>query len=320
MLDTSRSIIQRVSVPYGDSHSFFIDVKRDDLIDPVVSGNKWRKLKYNVLKAKELGKKGILTFGGAYSNHLVATARACQLLGLQAIGLVRGEELNAQSNLTLQACTEYGMQLLFKPRSLFRNRYNPDFFTQLSKEYPDYFIVAEGGRGVLGLMGCQEIVQETPDNYTDIYLAAGTGTTAAGVLLESNSNTRIHVISALKGNFLEKDIRSMISEALGLENVDTYMSRLIIEEDAHFGKFAHVTPELLNFINLIYDVDGLPLDPIYTSKAFYQLKIDIENTQIGIDDNVLFIHTGGLQGALPWSNQLNYIMQKAVSVGNDFLR
>ena len=168
-MDVSSSILEKVCLHNPEGKPFFIDVKRDDLIDEIVSGNKWRKLEYNVLQAKKENKKGILTFGGAYSNHLVATAKACYLLGFKSLGIVRGDELNAFSNTTLKTCAHYGMQLLFYARSRYKERYSASFLTALQTQYPSYFMVPEGGKNQLGTLGCRKIVTETPNDYDHIF-------------------------------------------------------------------------------------------------------------------------------------------------------
>lgn len=302
------SILQRVHFPIEEGEPFSFDIKRDDLIDPVVSGNKWRKLEYNFLKMQEFGKTGILTFGGAFSNHLVATAKAAHDKGLKSIGIVRGEELNANSNATLAACNRYGMHFLFVSRADYRLKDEPFFRNELAHNYPDYFIVPEGGKGFLGAMGCQIILTETENNYDHVYLAGGTGTTGAGVLLSAHEKTVVHVVSALKGGFLSKDIQSLLYKSLfNEEMVDELMAKLVVEDDDCFGGYAKVSDELLDFINDVYLKVGIKLDPIYTGKAFYRMLADYQSGRVKKEEKVLFIHTGGLQGASSWKDTLIYL-------------
>lgn len=306
-MEVKNSILERVHFPIEGNEPFSFDVKRDDLIDPVISGNKWRKLEYNFLKMKEFGKTGILTFGGAFSNHLIATAKATHDAGLQSIGIVRGEELTETSNDTLITCTEYGMQLIFISREDYRLKDEPFFRNELTFNHPDYFIVPEGGKGFLGAMGCQVILSETENDYDHVYVAGGTGTTGAGVLLSANEKTKVHVVSALKGDFLVDAIRSLLYKSLFEEEmVNELMENLIVEDDTRFGGYARASDELIDFINQVYSKTKLKLDPIYTGKAFYQLIADYQHGKIKKGEKVLFIHTGGLQGAASWRDKLTY--------------
>lgn len=304
-LDTSKSILQKIRFPFQEDESFCFEIKRDDLIDPVISGNKWRKLAYNLLQAKQTQKKGILTFGGAFSNHLVATAKAAEISGLSSIGIVRGEELTAESNPTLKACVEYGMQLIFIPRSEYRTICTSFSLKDVAIRYSDYHIVPEGGKNYLGVVGCQHILTETENDYDHVYLAGGTGTTGAGVLLSSPEKTIVHVVSALKGDFLKKEIQDLVYQAIFDEEItDEFIKRLIVCDDAHFGGYGEVPKELIQFINEAYENIELKLDPIYTGKAFFKMMEDVKSGRIKKSDKVLFLHTGGLQGAQSWKETL----------------
>lgn len=307
-MNTSKAILEKVRLSIGKGEPFSFDIQRDDLIDPIISGNKWRKLKYNLLKAEELFKLGVLTFGGPFSNHLIATAKAARNSNLKSIGIVRGNELSQDSNATLQACADFGMNLIFISRSEYQRKDDPYFLKELSSKYPDYFIVPEGGKNYYGIIGCQHILKETDNDYDHIYLAGGTGTTAAGVVLSVPNTTTVNLVSALKGDFLEKDIKQLLYVVLNDNQfVDEYMQRLNVVNDGHFGGYAKVTEELLDFINTIYSKIQLKLDPIYTGKAFYKLVNDFENGTIKVDDKVLFIHTGGLQGAQTWKDKIDFL-------------
>lgn len=307
-MDTSRSILQKVRFSLENCEPFTFWIKRDDLIDPVISGNKWRKLKYNVEKAKQQKSKGILTFGGAYSNHLIATAKACELSGLKSIGVVRGDELTNESNATLKKCTEFGMELQFVSRSDYKKRYEYDYLYQLRNRFSQFFIVPEGGANFYGAVGCQEILQETPNDFNRVYLAGGTGTTAVGVISSAPEVTKVHLISALKGNFLGdevlKGLRNLsYNEA---ESASSY-KQLILNTNHHFGGYGKVNQELISFINTFYQQTDIPLDPIYTGKAMYAMLQDYKEGLISKDGKCLFIHTGGIQGAKKWSDQLLFV-------------
>lgn len=307
-MDISKAVLEKIRFPIEGNESFSFDIKRDDLIDPIVSGNKWRKLSYNILKAQELHKTGLLTFGGAFSNHLVATAKAAHLNKLKSIGIVRGEELNGRSNPTLSLCSDYGMELIFVSRSEYQQKEDLFWKNELATKYPSYFIVPEGGNNYQGMIGCQHILAETENDYDHVYLAGGTGTTGAGVLLGASEKSTIHVVSALKGAFLHRSIEEILKNALNnQEVVEETMEQLNVIDDGHFGGFAKVPDVLLSFINEVYSKVQLKLDPIYTGKAFYRMINDYKNGLITQHDKVLFIHTGGLQGAYSWKNKIEFL-------------
>jgi len=300
-------LIEKVHFQINGNELFSFHVKRDDLIDPIISGNKWRKLEYHVLEAQHRQKSGILTFGGAFSNHLIATAKACQIAGLQSIGFVRGSELSPESNETLRACSDFGMELIFVSRDEYRLKDEPFYRNELALKFPTFYVVPEGGKGYQGIIGCQKILKETANNYDNVYLAAGTGTTATGVVLSANPNTQIHVVSALKGEFMSKNVQNFLYKSLFDEElVEDYLSRMIFIDDKRFGGFGKVNDVLINFINEVYRTTRLKLDPIYTGKAFYQLIEDYKSGIVKSSDKILFIHTGGLQGANSWKDKLDY--------------
>jgi 1-aminocyclopropane-1-carboxylate deaminase len=277
-VNINHSITEKVRLPILGDEPFCFDIKRDDLIDPIVSGNKWRKLKYNVLKAKERKQNGILTFGGAFSNHLIATSKACQLNGLKSVGIVRGDELTKESNRTLKMCSEFGMRLIFITRSAYKQRDDKSFLNELQTRYSHFFIVPEGGKNYYGVIGCQEILNEIDNNYDHIYLAGGTGTTAAGVLLSTPSCSEIHVVSALKGAFLTTDIEQQVQNVLfDSELTAEYMSRLKVHENAHFGGNGKVADELFNFMNAIFEKTGVKTEPIYTGKVLFEMDKNRKN-------------------------------------------
>jgi len=296
----------KLALPSGGLFSF--SVKRDDLIDDVVSGNKWRKLKYSIAQAQQLGKNGILTFGGAYSNHLVATAKMCQLNGLKSMGIVRGEELNEKSNDTLKQCASYGMELLFISRGEYRERTDYSFLSCLKNEYLDYYVVPEGGANFYGVVGCQEILKETPNQYDHVFLAAGTATTAAGVLLSLPEKTKIHVVSSLKGKgIMLKALTEKLKWVVGdYEAVNELLRQVVVHDDYHFGGYGKYNDELIGVMQTIFTQTQLKLDPIYTAKAFYAMLDQLNNSKISVSDEILFIHTGGLQGLKGVEEKMGY--------------
>ncbi|WP_251031228.1 1-aminocyclopropane-1-carboxylate deaminase/D-cysteine desulfhydrase [Pedobacter sp. ISL-68] len=260
-------------------------VKRDDLIDPYISGNKWRKLKYILAKAKAENKTHLVTFGGPYSNHLVATAAAASRSGLTATAFVRGE---AVKNELLLLCRLFGMKLIFTDRESYRDKHQL-FDRYFASDTQAYFI-NEGGASVEATIGCAEVIEELVEPYDHIFCAAGTGTTAAGLLMgiqQQQLNTKLHVIPVLKGaSFIKAEIAHYTPISNHLE----------LHLDYHFGGYAKTTPELISFIKTFTAKTGLLLDPVYTAKMFYAIQDLAKQEIIGKDEKVLAIHTGGLMG------------------------
>lgn len=307
-MDTSLSILQKVRFSPKNCEPFTFWMKRDDLIDPIVSGNKWRKLKYNLEKAQQQKSRGILTFGGAFSNHLIATAKTCQLNGLKSLGIVRGDELTIESNDTLKMCADFGMELQFVSRSNYKKRNEYDYLNQLRDYFTQFYVVPEGGANYYGAVGCQEIILETSNDFDHIYLAGGTGTTATGILSAVPDQSKIHLVSALKGGFLAEEVlKGLRKLSFNEEESASSYKQLILNTENHFGGYGKVNEELIDFINEFYKQTDIPLDPIYTGKAMFAMIVDFQNGQISNEDKCLFIHTGGLQGAQKWRNDLLYL-------------
>ncbi len=267
------------------NHTFFI--KRDDLIDPFVSGNKWRKLKYILLDAAAKNKKHLVTFGGAYSNHLLATAAAAAKHQLKATAFVRGEEV---SNEMLSLCKIFGMRLHFVSRESYRNKLQ--LFEANYGNDEDAYFINEGGAAPEAIIGCAEIIAELTQPFDHIFCAAGTGTTAAGLLKginQLNLNTQLHVIPVLKGgNFLAEEIASF----------EPNLTKLQLHTDYHFGGYAKTNRELISFIKDFTAKTGILLDPIYTGKMCFAINDLIAKNQISKEAKILAIHTGGLFGIL----------------------
>jgi len=271
-----------------DFHPFSnLFVKRDDLIDPYISGNKWRKLKYILQKAKAERKNHLVTFGGAYSNHLVATAAAAARSGSQATAFVRGEEVK---NEMLLICSLYGMNLIFVDRESYKNKV--DLYKQYFDSDDSTYFIDEGGASVEAVQGCSEIISELTKTYDHIFVAAGTGTTAAGLLKgiqDAGLNTKLHVVPVLKGGSFIADEIARYTEI---------SNHLILHTDYHFGGYAKTTPALLAFIKKFTKETGVLIDPVYTSKMFYAILDLHQQNQIRPTDKILAIHTGGLLGLL----------------------
>lgn len=276
-------------------------VKRDDQIHPVVSGNKGRKLRYFAEQAYQTGATELLTFGGAYSNHLAATAYLGRALGLPTAALVRGHEV--RHNPTLDYCRQQGMRLLPLKRSDYALKDDPVFREGLREWAPGALVIPEGGKGALGVKGVRELYQEleNPHYFTDVAVAAGTGTTAAGLLM-APWEIPLWVFPALKGGlFLQKAIATWAyayeEEVAGPQKAGQKLRHgLGLVTDYHVGGYAKVNDALIAFMNEFYQQYQLPLDPVYTGKLFYGLKDLLDTGRWQGGHRLLVIHTGGLQG------------------------
>ena len=292
--ETEKSVLQEVHFKDFSESGARVFIKRDDLIDPLVSGNKWRKLKYIVELARFQQREGLLTLGGAYSNHLLATAAACQKTGMKSIGLVRGEELTPDSNDNLKKCHELGMELVFLPRSEYAERQESERREIWKQRYPSYLLVPEGGACYHGLIGCQELAKELPADTDHVFVAQGTTTTSCGLLLGLPESTRLHVVPALKGFDAKQEMSTVLHPfLLDQELINDYLGRVTVHPDHHFGGYGKTTPELNDFILRVYEEAGIPLDSVYTGKAFYALAEELKTGRYD-GQKVVFIHTGGL--------------------------
>lgn len=263
-------------------------VKRDDLVHPTIMGNKWRKLKYNLREARSVEAQSLLTFGGAYSNHIAATAAAAKEYGFQSIGIIRGDELNANSNPTLIAAAKNGMELVFKSRTTF-NELKQDAST-LKLEYPNAYVLPEGGTNGLAIEGAAEIIDEIDTDYDYMICPVGTGGTMAGLLRNLDDSIQLIGISSLKGDFIHKEFRTLIAK----HKIDK--TNYLINNDFHCGGYGKVTHELVRFINEFKKEHKIPLDPIYTGKMMLAVMEMIKNDHFESGANIIAIHTGGLQG------------------------
>ena len=267
-------------------------LKREDLIHPLVSGNKFRKLKYNLQQAKKQNKKTILTFGGAFSNHILATSAAAKLNNLNSIGIIRGEELGGENlektlsqNETLRNAKAMGMQLHFIDRESYRDKENTLFIERLKNKFGDFYLVPEGGTNNFAIKGCEEILTKEDDNFDVICCPVGTGGTIAGIINSSSNHQKILGFSALKGDFLKEEVASHVKK-----------NNWEIIIDYHIGGYAKVDKCLIDFINKFKSEYNVLLDPIYTGKMMYGILDMIEKGEFSKNTRILAIHTGGLQG------------------------
>ncbi|WEK20346.1 MAG: pyridoxal-phosphate dependent enzyme [Candidatus Pedobacter colombiensis] len=265
-------------------------VKRDDLIDPFISGNKWRKLKYILASANEQKKSHLVTFGGAYSNHLVATAAACSRSGLKSTAFVRGDAMACMHNEMLMLCRLFGMNLIFTDRLSYKDKTSL-FETQFGGDQNAFFI-DEGGASPEGVKGCAEIIAELPTDIDHLFCAAGTGTTAAGLLTgihQLGLKTKLHVVPVLKGgDFIADEILKYTDRT----------DQLVLHTNYHFGGYAKTTPDLIDFIKNFTSAEGVLIDPVYTAKMFYAIGHLHASAYFKPTDKIVALHTGGLLGLM----------------------
>ena len=265
-----------------------VSIKREDLIHPIVSGNKYRKLKYNILEAQRLKYNRIITFGGAYSNHIAAVAYAGLQNGLKTIGIIRGDELEnkVQENPTLKFAQECGMVFEFVSREQYQNKNDNAFNDYLKLKYKEYYIIPEGGTNELAIKGCEEILTNDDKIFDYICTCVGTGGTIAGIINASNKHQKILGFQSLKGDFLQEIIIKFTNNKSNWQLIKDY----------DFGGYAKVTDDLVLFMNDFYKIYKILLDPIYTAKMVFGVVDLINNNYFPENSKVLIIHTGGLQG------------------------
>ena len=304
IIDESKSLLQEIVLP-ANKYNIKTYIKRDDLLHPEISGNKWRKLKYNLIKAEELGYTTLLTFGGAYSNHIYAVASAGKIFGFKTIGIIRGEE-HLPLNPTLQFAVNSGMELHYLDRSTYRNRNELYFQNDLIKKYGNAYVIPEGGSNMLALKGVAEIIDSIKQDYSHICCANGTGGTISGIICGLKGNKKVLGFPSLKGaGFLNEVVNQFVSQ-YSEHQYDNY--NIIL--DYHFGGYAKINYELVKFMDLFYSINQIRLDPIYTSKMMYGINNLIEQKYFHSDDVIIAVHTGGLQGLMGMDNKINLLRQQ----------
>jgi len=273
-------------------------LKREDKIHPFISGNKYRKLKYNLAEAKKQKQDTLLSFGGAYSNHIAAVASAGKELGFKTIGIIRGKELitKISQNQTLTFAKDCGMIFKFISREAYRTKSDSNFLNNLKNEFGSFYLIPEGGTNDLAVRGCEEILTEEDGAYDFICCSVGTGGTISGLINASSSHQKVIGFPALKGDFLQKDISKFAVK-----------SNWKLITDYHFGGYAKINSELIEFINKFKTNYDIPLDPIYTGKMMFGILELTKKYYFLKGSKILAIHTGGLQGI----NGMNhYLKQK----------
>lgn len=262
-------------------------LKREDLLHPEISGNKFRKLKYNLIEAQSKGYSKLLTFGGAFSNHIAAVAAAGKKYGFETIGVIRGEELidKITANPTLLFAQQNGMKFVFVTREQFRKKDTLGFVERLHEEHAAFYLLPEGGTNSLAIKGCAEIVTDEDAGFTHVCCAVGTGGTLSGIINSANVNQKVLGFPALKGSFLSDDIRIFVKN-----------TNWELISDYHFGGYGKINVDLIRFLNEFYAATKIPLDPVYTGKMMFGIYDLIEKGYFPRDSKILAIHTGGLQG------------------------
>lgn len=291
--------IQRIHWSAAQGAGVELWLKRDDLIHPDISGNKWRKLVYNVQQVKESGYKGLVTFGGAFSNHIAATAYAGKLNGIETVGIIRGEEADFQ-NPTLNRAQKNGMVLKPISRTQYASKTNPEYLNQLRQNFPEYLIIPEGGANLNGVLGCMEILKEVEHDIDVVACPIGTSTTFSGLVASAGQARKIIGFPALKGgDYLRADVNNFLNELKQLDERPPNLapsSNWHFQTEYHFGGFAKMKEPLVRFMNDFWHETQIPLDPIYTAKMMFGLKEMIQNNEFEKGTRILAIHTGGLQG------------------------
>ncbi|WP_028871515.1 1-aminocyclopropane-1-carboxylate deaminase/D-cysteine desulfhydrase [Psychroserpens burtonensis] len=276
---------------FKDKRNVSIDtqvfIKPEYLNHPYISGNKYRKLKYNLIEARKTEKDTLLTFGGAYSNHIAAVAAVGREFEFKTIGIIRGEELASKidSNPTLKFAQSSGMSFKFISREQYRNKTTDEFISDLKNEFGDFYLIPEGGTNTLAIKGCEEILTEADREYDYICCSVGTGGTISGLISSASQHQKILGFPALKGDFLSEEITKFVTH----ENWE-------LITDYHFGGYGKVSDSLIEFINNFKKVHNIPLDPIYTGKMMFGIYDLIDKGYFPKHSKILAIHTGGLQG------------------------
>ena len=295
------SDIERVVTHLLNDKGVHLSVKREDSLHPTISGNKWRKLKYNIKHCLAEGIDTIVTYGGAFSNHIYATAAAAKLFGLHSVGIIRGEY--DSNNPTIQFAISQGMHLEFVSRAAYKLKNTSEEIKAVLDKFPESKLIPEGGSNELAILGLEELAQEINSTDFDIIMvSAGTGTTAAGIVTYLEANKQLWVFSSLKSTYLEEEIRL-------LTPIDK-QPQLRFFSDCHFGGYGKTPSFLIERINSFVEESDTPLDPIYNGKLIAGFIDMVQNDRLDCSKKYLWIHTGGLQGIKAY----NYMADKKSQV------
>ncbi|MBA6352315.1 1-aminocyclopropane-1-carboxylate deaminase/D-cysteine desulfhydrase [Colwellia sp. BRX9-1] len=287
----TESPLQKISHPLFERHQLSVSIKRDDIIHPIISGNKWRKLKLNLHHAQAHNYIGVISFGGSFSNHIHALAFACHQQGLKSIGIIRGEKEYA-SNFTLSMAQRWGMELHFVDRKSYRLRENKEYLAQLQLTYPDYFIVPEGGSNTLALGGVGEVIAELNQQceFDTLITPVGSGGTLAGLIKADNNQHNILGIAVLKQDgYLTEQVNSLLGDNLHFNNWQ-------IMPEFHRGGYAKFSKEDAEKILSFSQQTGFIFEPVYSGKMILALLDLINQQYFPKGHRLVLLHTGGLQG------------------------
>ena len=296
--------VEKIQNDLTSKHKLRLLIKREDLLHHIISGNKFRKLKYNLVEAKRQGATRLITFGGAYSNHILAVAASGYESNFQTTGIIRGEA-TLPLNPTLQKASErFGMQLVYADRVSYRDKPMNDLLEMLEVDTGKAYVIPEGGTNALAIKGCAEIVEDLQVNPDYICCSCGTGGTMAGIICGVKGKARVIGFSALKGNFLKDDIEKLV------DSYDNHKYRnWEVNTDYHFGGYAKFNKPLIHFINKFRALHGILLDPIYTGKMMYGIYGLMTTGFFKRGETVMAIHTGGLQGIEGFNQRFGHLIQ-----------
>lgn len=299
IINEQLAIIQPLASGWYAPYVATVAMLRLDMIHPTISGNKWYKLRYNLQLAREQGYRTILTFGGAYSNHLVAAAAAAKEYGLQSIGVVRGVHTTAERTDTLKDCSRYGMQLVFASREEYARKTDAIWLQAMAEQYDNPYIIPEGGANEQGVKGAADITKLIPIDYTHICVSAGTGTTLAGLRQAlPTEQAVIGFVPMKQGSYLVNELIPYLSPK---QNINWQLY-----DKWHFGGFGKWNDELIDFMNDFNNSNNIPLDMVYTAKMMYGVCQLLAEGYFAKQARVLCVHTGGLQGNVSIADRLAY--------------
>ena len=301
-INLKKAVLQKIKLP-GITGSPEIFMLRLDLIHLFVHGNKYFKLKYNLLEAKGSNFNMLLTFGGAYSNHIHAASAAGKIFGFKTIGIIRGEE-HLPLNPTLKFASDNGMNLHYISRSEYRLKHTQEFQERLKEKFGNAFIIPEGGTNLNALKGCSEIPQLINIDYDYICTACGTAGTFSGLVAGLDGNKKILGFTVLKNaGFLIDSTQKLVLDYSGKKYLNWE-----INLDYHFDGYAKINYELIDFINEFEKLNGIPLDPIYTGKMMFGICNLIRKEFFKKGEKIIALHTGGIQGAEGMRSKIDRII------------
>lgn len=291
--DDANTPLHKINDPFLTQHGVTLYIKREDLIHEAISGNKWHKLKHNLQAAVDQGDQQVISFGGAYSNHIHALAFAAPRFNLRAVGIIRGDE--KVINPTLEDAATWGMQIHYVSRQEYKKRDQPEYWQELQQRFGRAYMIPEGGSNTLAVKGCTDIIRRIDQHgvaYDIVCVPCGTGSTLAGLIAGAAAGKQIIGFSVLKGDIdLAIRVRACLEEAAVSQT-----SNWQIQDEYHHGGYAKVSHSLIGFMKRFTDITGIELEPIYTAKMLFGLYSMIEQGRLPKGATVVAVHTGGLQG------------------------